>query len=44
LGNSIGATVIAEGIHSAEETEALKAMGVEYGQGFYLARPDPGNE
>jgi EAL domain-containing protein (putative c-di-GMP-specific phosphodiesterase class I) len=44
LGNSIGATVIAEGIHSEEETQALKAMGVDYGQGFYLARPDPGNE
>jgi EAL domain-containing protein (putative c-di-GMP-specific phosphodiesterase class I) len=44
LGHSIGATVIAEGIHSEEETQALTSMGVDYGQGYYLARPDPGNE
>lgn len=44
LGNGIAATVIAEGIHTEEETKALQAMGVDYGQGFYLARPDPGPE
>jgi EAL domain-containing protein (putative c-di-GMP-specific phosphodiesterase class I) len=44
LGQGIGSTVIAEGIHTEEETRALQNMGVEYGQGFYLARPDPGPE
>jgi EAL domain-containing protein (putative c-di-GMP-specific phosphodiesterase class I) len=44
LGNGIGATVIAEGIHTLEESRALQEMGVNYGQGFFLARPDPGPE
>ena len=44
LGKGIGATVIAEGIQTAAETEALQAMGVDYGQGFILGRPDPGPE
>ena len=44
LGRGIGATVIAEGIQSAEEANVLAAMGVDYGQGFYLARPEPGPE
>jgi len=33
--------VIAEGIETAEEYQALRACGVRYGQGFYLARPAP---
>jgi EAL domain-containing protein (putative c-di-GMP-specific phosphodiesterase class I) len=44
LGSGIGSTVIAEGIHSEEECKALQSMGVDYGQGFFLARPDPGPE
>lgn len=44
LGTGIGATVIAEGIHSDEEVQALQAMGVDYGQGYYLARPEAGPE
>lgn len=44
LGRGIGATVIAEGIQSDEEVRALQAMGVGYGQGFYLARPEMGPE
>ena len=39
-----GATVIAEGIQSAEEARALVEVGIDYGQGFYLARPEPGPE
>src|SRR5262245_39601553 len=42
LGKGIGATVIAEGIQVEEETKALMAMGIDYGQGFYPARPGPG--
>jgi len=44
LGHGIGAQVIAEGIHTEEETQALRSMGVDFGQGYYLARPDPGPE
>jgi EAL domain-containing protein (putative c-di-GMP-specific phosphodiesterase class I) len=44
LGHGIGSTVIAEGIQVEEEVQALRSLGVEYGQGYYLARPDPGPE
>jgi EAL domain-containing protein (putative c-di-GMP-specific phosphodiesterase class I) len=44
LGHGIGATVIAEGIQSDDEVRALQAMGVAYGQGFHLARPDAAPE
>jgi EAL domain-containing protein (putative c-di-GMP-specific phosphodiesterase class I)/CheY-like chemotaxis protein len=37
--SDIGATIIAEGIETQEELETLQALGVRYGQGFYLARP-----
>jgi len=35
----LGAFVIAEGIENRQELEALRALGVRYGQGFYLGRP-----
>jgi EAL domain-containing protein (putative c-di-GMP-specific phosphodiesterase class I)/CheY-like chemotaxis protein len=35
----IGATVVAEGIETPEVLEALRALGVRYGQGFHLGRP-----
>ena len=44
MGEGIGSTVIAEGIQTEEEADALVKMGVRYGQGYYLARPDPGPE
>jgi EAL domain-containing protein (putative c-di-GMP-specific phosphodiesterase class I)/AmiR/NasT family two-component response regulator len=37
----IGATIVAEGIETPAELRALDALGVLYGQGFYLARPVP---
>jgi EAL domain-containing protein (putative c-di-GMP-specific phosphodiesterase class I) len=40
LGRGIGSTVIAEGIHTEEEVQALASLGIAYGQGFYLARPE----
>jgi EAL domain-containing protein (putative c-di-GMP-specific phosphodiesterase class I) len=44
MGRGIGSTVIAEGIHTDDEAKALQAMGVDYGQGYLLARPDPSPE
>jgi EAL domain-containing protein (putative c-di-GMP-specific phosphodiesterase class I)/ActR/RegA family two-component response regulator len=37
--NEIGATIIAEGIENADEMKALRKIGVEFGQGFFMARP-----
>jgi len=37
----IEATIVAEGIERAAEIEALVALGVSCGQGFFLARPKP---
>jgi EAL domain-containing protein (putative c-di-GMP-specific phosphodiesterase class I) len=42
MGNGVGATVIAEGIETQEEAEALKVLGVRWGQGYLFGRPqDP---
>jgi EAL domain-containing protein (putative c-di-GMP-specific phosphodiesterase class I) len=35
----LDATVIAEGIETEEELEALERIGIEFGQGFLLGRP-----
>jgi len=35
------AVIVAEGIESREELDALVSLGAEYGQGYYLARPGP---
>ena len=35
----IGAQVLAEGISSVAELDALRAVGVTLGQGYYLGRP-----
>jgi EAL domain-containing protein (putative c-di-GMP-specific phosphodiesterase class I) len=40
LSRAIGATVIAEGLHTQEELDMLDHLGVDFGQGFFLARPD----
>lgn len=37
----IGAQIVAEGIETREEMEALCELGVDYGQGYFLARPGP---
>ncbi|MGE5952439.1 MAG: EAL domain-containing protein, partial [Qipengyuania vulgaris] len=38
---AIGSKLIAEGVEYAEEAEVLTKLGVEYGQGFYYAKPMP---
>ena len=39
--DGVGASIVAEGISSDEDLSLLRALGVAYGQGFYLARPSP---
>lgn len=39
--NKIDATIVAEGIERAEQLQALRELGVTWGQGFLLARPAP---
>ncbi len=41
VAKKIGATIIAEGIETEEELQAIKALGVAYGQGYHLGRPGP---
>ena len=42
MGAGVGATVIAEGIETVEEAQALIGIGVRFGQGYLLGRPvDP---
>ena len=38
---AIGSKLIAEGIEHEEEAAVLKRLGVEYGQGYYYAKPMP---
>lgn len=39
--SDLGAQVVAEGIETEAEVDALRGLGVTYGQGYYLARPGP---
>lgn len=36
-----GAEVVAEGIETAAELASVCALGIDYGQGYYLGRPQP---
>jgi len=36
-----GAEVIAEGVETVEELDCLRDLGIDYAQGYYLARPAP---
>lgn len=38
--NETGAILIAEGIETEAELECLCRLGVHYGQGYFLGRPD----
>jgi EAL domain-containing protein (putative c-di-GMP-specific phosphodiesterase class I) len=44
LANDFGCAVILEGIETAETLEAARALGIHYGQGYYLGRPAPAEE
>ncbi len=39
LATTLGLEVIAEGIETQEQAEALRSLGCVLGQGFYYARP-----
>jgi diguanylate cyclase (GGDEF)-like protein len=41
IGHSLGLETIAEYVEDIETLEALRALGVDYGQGFGIARPKP---
>lgn len=44
LGQNLGIKIIAEGIETEEESEILKSMGCEMGQGYYFCKPMPETE
>jgi len=37
----LGATIVAEGIETADELDVLRRLDVDWGQGYHLARPGP---
>ncbi len=41
MAGTLGMQVIAEGIETEEQHQALLQLGCEYGQGFLFARPAP---
>jgi len=41
LGRDLGLTVVAEGVETAAEAEALRLLGCHQAQGFHFARPLP---
>lgn len=41
IAEAVGSQVIAEGIETAEQAASLRALGVQYGQGYHFARPLP---
>jgi diguanylate cyclase (GGDEF)-like protein/PAS domain S-box-containing protein len=44
LGQALGRRVVAEGIETAEQLAVLREMGVDAGQGYFLARPMPAEQ
>jgi EAL domain-containing protein (putative c-di-GMP-specific phosphodiesterase class I) len=44
LGRSLGKTVVAEGVETAEQALLLKAASCDQVQGFYFGRPMPGDD
>jgi EAL domain-containing protein (putative c-di-GMP-specific phosphodiesterase class I) len=41
VAKSLGLSVTAEGIESAEQLEHLRGLGCDHGQGYYFAKPMP---
>jgi diguanylate cyclase (GGDEF)-like protein len=43
LVDSLRMLSVAEGVETGEQTEALRALGCRFGQGYYFSRPVPAN-
>ncbi len=43
IGHTLQVKTVAEGVEDARARDKLKAMGVDYGQGYFFARPAPVN-
>lgn len=41
MGQDMGWAMVAEGLEDPSLTEAVRILGIPYGQGFHLARPMP---
>ena len=39
LAHTLGLSVVAEGVETAEQFAELRKVGCEYAQGFYLSKP-----
>jgi diguanylate cyclase (GGDEF)-like protein/PAS domain S-box-containing protein len=44
MGHRLGITLIAEGVENQAQLDYLKDLGVEYAQGFHIAKPMPHDE
>jgi diguanylate cyclase (GGDEF)-like protein len=44
LGHNLGLKVVAEGVEDLLAWGLLRAMGCDFGQGYYMARPMPAND
>jgi EAL domain-containing protein (putative c-di-GMP-specific phosphodiesterase class I) len=39
LGHNLGMDIVAEGVETKEQLERLRALGCEYGQGYFFSKP-----
>ncbi|MCR4694508.1 MAG: EAL domain-containing protein [Pseudobutyrivibrio sp.] len=44
MAHSMGLKIVAEGIETYDEVEAMKALGIDYIQGYYFSKPLPEHE
>ncbi len=44
LGKDLGLTIVAEGVETQEEWDLVAALGVDVVQGYFVAKPMPGED